>query len=445
MAAVNTIGAATSSCIGDAYGNNKIGPISHKIFHAAVGTAEGGMLNGKNGAIAGLIGAGVAETIADICGPKPPSLDDIVVLEKQIGRSLTPEEVTYAWNAQLLQYFKRANVTAEISKSAGALTALIANKDIDIAYNTASQAVDHNFLALTLYGIVGATTAYEIYKAYQNKGIEGALTQLGIEIKHNAVGLAVGCVASPVVFKVGTKIYPSMQAAITAVLDVTPGLRSALGNFTDTLFVAGEKLAQTTIGKQVGRLGDALNRVETKLISAEQKVAQKVGQQFNSCAENVVEHVVPDKVLSKVDRRLAKETAKGASKAAKNLVPEVALSQKSISTSEQDVLKTANQKVTKIQHFSVTEDMKDHIFSGKHIDKGIMDLGDTKESIISKFVEIVQEADSKNLLLEGPNNIVKKLNGMDVTVRVFIKEGKVVSFNGFKGLSDRGVLNKIYL
>jgi len=103
------------------------------------------------------------------------------------------------------------------------------------------------------------------------------------------------------------------------------GLRSALGTFTDTLFVAGEKLAQTTIGKHVGRLGGALNRVETKLIKAEQKVDQKVGQQFNSCAENVVEHVVPGKVLSKVDRRLAKETAKGASKAAQSLNYEVPL------------------------------------------------------------------------------------------------------------------------
>jgi len=68
-----------------------------------------------------------------------------------------------------------------------------------------------------------------------------------------------------------------------------------------------------------------------------------------------------------------------------------------------------------------------------------------KRVITDKFIEIIKEADIRNLLKEGPNNIVTKINGKEITIRAFIKNDEVISLYGFMDLSNRKVNNKIYL
>lgn len=74
-----------------------------------------------------------------------------------------------------------------------------------------------------------------------------------------------------------------------------------------------------------------------------------------------------------------------------------------------------------------------------------MNLGPTQEAINDKLVEIIKKADSKNLLKEGPNNIVTFVNDAKITVRVFVKDDNVLSYNAFMGISNRQVKNTIYL
>ena len=59
--------------------------------------------------------------------------------------------------------------------------------------------------------------------------------------------------------------------------------------------------------------------------------------------------------------------------------------------------------------------------------------------------EIIKEADIRNLLKDGPNNIVTKIGGKDITIRAFLKNDHLLSYDGFVGLSKRKVDNIIYI
>jgi hypothetical protein len=331
-AAANTVGISCSSEIGKVYGDKKIGSGTHKVLHIGLGALQGAILDGKNGAIAGAIGSGVAETIADIACPKQPSLDDIHALEVTLGRRLTQDEFAFEWNQRLEQYLKQTHSVADASKMIAATVAILANQDMDIAYDTATKAVDNNFLALVNYGIFGAKTAYALYQVpqiYEEKGIEEALQYLGVEVGKAGLDLALCRGTEKVVFAVGGKIYPSASAAINVVLDKTPGLKNALGSFTKTLIEAGENFAQTGFGKQVVRAGEYIYQAETTICTAEDKLISNVGNKFidkveskvvdkvgkyinSSFAEDLVDHVVPRSVVSKMEAQVGKKAVEKA-------------------------------------------------------------------------------------------------------------------------------------
>ena len=66
-----------------------------------------------------------------------------------------------------------------------------------------------------------------------------------------------------------------------------------------------------------------------------------------------------------------------------------------------------------------------------------MNLGENKEEILKSFKDIIASVDAKGLLKEGTNPIRTKLNGFDIELKVHIIDGKVISFNGYMGHSDR--------
>ncbi len=456
-AVAGTLGTACSRQIGEAYGDGKIGSGTHKALHTGLGALQGAILDGKNGAIAGSIGAGVAETIADIVCPKPPSLDDILKIESQQGRPLTRDEFTFAWNTQLTQYLKQTHSIADASKMIATAVAALAQQDINIAYDIATKAVDNNFLILVGYGITTACVAYSAYQinnAYQEDGPQAALQQLGIEVVTQ-----VACIsAAKIGFKVGHIIYPTAKTAMAAVLESAPGLKFALGKLADTLIVFGEKIASTGFSKKIAStgLGEKVksfnkyaNYLETKIVTAENKIIDKVKNKIvdnvnkhlnPSFAEDLVEHVVPNSVLNQVEKQLA-------DKAVKESVNTLALpAPEKVSLLPASVInEVVKEEAGKIKSFPSFETVKDHIFSDNHKNGGILNLGTTKEAINDKFIEIIKKADIKNLLQEGPNNIVTKINGTEVTIRAFLRDDHVVSYDGFVGLSKRKVDNKIYL
>lgn len=56
---------------------------------------------------------------------------------------------------------------------------------------------------------------------------------------------------------------------------------------------------------------------------------------------------------------------------------------------------------------------------------------------------MVSSADRNGLLKEGMNQIRTTINGIEAEIRVFIKDGKVLNLDGFKGYSTRNMGNSI--
>ena len=88
--------------------------------------------------------------------------------------------------------------------------------------------------------------------------------------------------------------------------------------------------------------------------------------------------------------------------------------------------------------------VRKHIFSDKHIKSGIMDLGKNQDDILNRGIAIIKEIASKNKLVEGSTQIKTHINGLEVEIRIFIKDGKIINFDMFKGWSPRDMGNVIY-
>ncbi|MBD3231046.1 hypothetical protein GF322_00090 [Candidatus Dependentiae bacterium] len=86
---------------------------------------------------------------------------------------------------------------------------------------------------------------------------------------------------------------------------------------------------------------------------------------------------------------------------------------------------------------SVVNRYKEHIFSKKHLKNGIMKLGKCEDDILGYFKKVIESVDYKGLLKPGTNQIKTKINGFEVEIKVHIIDGKVISFDGYMGYSDR--------
>ena len=84
-----------------------------------------------------------------------------------------------------------------------------------------------------------------------------------------------------------------------------------------------------------------------------------------------------------------------------------------------------------------------HVFSQDHLSKNIMDLGKNRQDIINSGFNIVEELNTKGMLKEGPNQIKTMINGHEAEIRIFVKDGKMINFDMFKGHSPRNMGNTI--
>ncbi len=87
--------------------------------------------------------------------------------------------------------------------------------------------------------------------------------------------------------------------------------------------------------------------------------------------------------------------------------------------------------------------IEDHVFSKKHLERGIMDLGTSRSDILNKGFDIVKELDGKRLIKEGHNQIKTHISGIESEIRIFVKDGKMINFDMFKGWSGRNMGNTI--
>lgn len=83
----------------------------------------------------------------------------------------------------------------------------------------------------------------------------------------------------------------------------------------------------------------------------------------------------------------------------------------------------------------------EHVFSQDHINGGIMKLGGSESEIINKFFDIAEATSGK--WVEGSNEIHTLIDGVEVTIRIFIVKGQIRNLNGFVGYSERVIGNLI--
>ena len=60
-----------------------------------------------------------------------------------------------------------------------------------------------------------------------------------------------------------------------------------------------------------------------------------------------------------------------------------------------------------------------------------MDLGSSRKDIMSKIGGVIDNNISN--LKEGDNFILQKINDHDATIKVFVKDGNIISVDAYKG------------
>ena len=88
--------------------------------------------------------------------------------------------------------------------------------------------------------------------------------------------------------------------------------------------------------------------------------------------------------------------------------------------------------------------VRTHVFSQKHIKAGVLDLGNSQDNILDKGFDVVKTLDEKGLIKDGSTQIKTHIDGMEAEIRVFIKDGKIINLDMFKGHSGRDMGNTIY-
>lgn len=86
---------------------------------------------------------------------------------------------------------------------------------------------------------------------------------------------------------------------------------------------------------------------------------------------------------------------------------------------------------------------KNHIFQADHLKKGIMDLGKNQDEILKSISDKISKVNADDLLKEGSNQIRTTMNGVEAEIRVFVKDGEILSVDAFKGFSSRTIGNVI--
>lgn len=78
-----------------------------------------------------------------------------------------------------------------------------------------------------------------------------------------------------------------------------------------------------------------------------------------------------------------------------------------------------------------------HVFSEKHINNDILKLGKNKSDIFDKFMRVIHEVNEAGQLVEGDNDIRLVINNYESTIRPHLRNGIVMSFTAFAGISEQ--------
>lgn len=192
---VNSVAGFASNQVGKAYGIEKMDTLSHKALHGAIGGLSGYALGGNQEAvISGAVSAIAAEVAFEVMVPKETIEKralDIATEEIKKGNK-NPQDI----QRKVLESFQQER---DIAKMTGLMASTSLGKESDIAWQTASTAVDNNnAIALGLRAIPAINWAIansdkivkgiqhvaNLYNVYERTGKEAEKKKLALSNKN---------------------------------------------------------------------------------------------------------------------------------------------------------------------------------------------------------------------------------------------------------------------
>ncbi|CAO5675632.1 MAG: hypothetical protein HEEMFOPI_00267 [Holosporales bacterium] len=284
--AVGTLGGSVSNEIGIAYSSGDLNSVSHKLIHGALGATTGSILSDDplRGALGGALGSFVSETVAETL--VSDDIDDSNFIRKieeeklKKGSDLTREDVRQIYIGELNT---KAKDIADWSKIASMTTALLAGGDVSVAQQTATNALDNNFLTTILRTACLSYSAYEIYEAYQEgakKSVEqgsiNALKQFGIDVVIYCVGgKIIEGTGKAVRYMVGTMSFFSASEAMAYVAAKNPQLTKAVSFMKDKIVSGLSGFAEKSLKSISTGINPILRSIEVKGLSWEKGIKKQ--------------------------------------------------------------------------------------------------------------------------------------------------------------------------
>jgi len=240
----DVVGILGANKIGSLYNNGEgtIDFTTHKLAHGALGLGLGAL---KGDAIAGALGGFVSELIADV------TKDDVQKITEKVLAIADAEGVAYDSDDFKMIIREQVQATMNWGKVAAVVTAALARRDVNIALDVATNALENNFVPMIIGGALAATavaiSTYEINKAYEEGGPIAAAEQLGVEIAWSVAGGVTGKVVGKAIYKYGDTICSTLKEAVNLALKDQPGERLALGSAAAQLSQGAEKISNSTV------------------------------------------------------------------------------------------------------------------------------------------------------------------------------------------------------
>jgi len=243
FAAADVAGGFASNKVGGEYklDDSSLNYITHKLAYGVIGAGMGALSNGE--VLAGIIGGIVGEVTGEAFADGNPEAFD----------TSHPD-----YNSEKrADYVRNGTALAQIS---AATVAGLLGQDPNTASRIAQTAVTENafFVVPVIIGAFTLYEAYEVYQIYDKEGPDAAIDELIKIGVITAVTAGVGKIA----FKIGSKVYPSAEAAFLAYKAQSPMLTKAAEKMTSGLDSAkafmskmtriGKGKTSTTTGEAVG-------------------------------------------------------------------------------------------------------------------------------------------------------------------------------------------------
>lgn len=139
--AASVVGTTLTSELGVQYGEGNINYAQHKAGHALAGAASGAILGSESGTLAGTLSGAAAGALGAVVG-------------EITAEACAPDKPTHFYNREERKSYERSvRRTQKAAELVAATTALLSSQDVNIAHQTASTALEHNFYNSAMGGI----------------------------------------------------------------------------------------------------------------------------------------------------------------------------------------------------------------------------------------------------------------------------------------------------